>query len=263
MSVRADLSSYIEKLRKLWSHSSFQCHLDDSSSFQKNDSTFYIDWLLHQVQHEVRRLAKQELIALRNYTFLNTEQGTPSGHNRPPRAAPLAMMALAFVELFGSGIALGTRECGIRGIFGSCQERAKQNAANIEQMAELTESLAEDVFKLRSDVNDKFFMVTTELAALKSVQNEMLAIQNRNCKVIQDYFELFKHKIYDLRGCDQLLFSRQQIKFNYDSISSLLAVTFANNKSCRSALYTYRIIMMNSIQPMLNHYLPMSLVPSS
>ena len=58
---------------------------------------------------------------------------------------------------------------------------------------------------------------------------------------------------------DQLLFSGQQINFNYDS--SLLAVPFANIKSYRSALYIYRINMMNSIQPMLNHFYPMSLGP--
>ena len=260
MNVSADLGAYMEKLGKLWSHPSWECHLDYSSIFQTNDSTFDIDWLLHHVQNEVR--TEHELIALRNYSssFLNTPQGTASGHNRPPRAAPLAMMALASVGLFGSGIALGAGDCGLRGIFGSCQERAKQNAAKIEQIAKFTESVAEDVFKLRSDVNDKFFKVTTELAALKSVQKEMLGIQNRNWKVIREHFETFEHNIHVLRDCDQLLFSRQQINFNYDIISSLLVVTFANVKSYRSALYTYRINMMNSIRPMLNHYLPMSLV---
>ena len=72
---------------------------------------------------------------------------------------------------------------------------------------------------------------------------------------------MFEHNIHVLRDCDQLLFARQQINFNCDTFSSLLAVTFANIKSYRSALYTYGINMMNSIQPMLNHYLPLSLVP--
>ena len=109
------------------------------------------------------------------------------------------MMALASVGLFGSGIALATGECGFRGIFGSCQERAKQNAANIEQIAQFTESLPEDVSILRSYVNDKFSMITAELATLKSGQNEMLEIQNRNRKVIQVHFEIFEHNIHVLR----------------------------------------------------------------
>ena len=170
-------------------------------------------------------------------------------------------MALASVGLFGSGIALGTGSSGLGGIFGSCHDRAKQNAQNIEKIAEFTENLTQDVFKLQNEVNDKFFMVATEVEALKSVQKEMLEVQNRNWRIIEEHFEVFQHNIHVLRDCDQLLFSRQQINFNYDTIASLLALTFANIKSYRGALYTYKINMMNSIQPLLKNYLPMSLVP--
>ena len=48
------------------------------------------------------------------------------------------------------------------------------------KLAEFTETLTQDVFKLQNEVNDKFFMVPTELEALKSVQKEMLEVQNRN-----------------------------------------------------------------------------------
>ena len=262
MNVSAESGAYINKLAPLWDASSWQCQLDYSTNFQKNDSAFDIDWLLHQVENEVT-LAEKELEALRIYTssFLNTDDATAQPRKRKPRAAPLAMMALASVGRFGSGIALGSGSCGLRGIFGSCHDRAKQKAKNIEKLAEFTESLTQDVFKLRSEVNDKFFMVTTELEALNSVQKEMLEIQNRNWRIIEEHFEVFQHNIHVLRDCDQLLFSRLQFNFNYDTISSLLALTFANIKSYRGALYTYKINMMNSIQPLLNNYLPMSLVP--
>ena len=104
-------------------------------------------------------------------------------------------------------------------------------------------------------------MVTTDLEAVKSVQKEMLDVQNRNWRIIEEHFQVFQHNIHVLRYCDQLLFSRQQINFNYDTISSLLALTFANIKSYRGALYTYRYNMMNSIQPPLINFLPMSFVP--
>ena len=48
------------------------------------------------------------------------------------------------------------------------------------KLAEFTETLTQDVFKLRNEVNDKFFVVPTELEALKSVLKEMLEVQNRN-----------------------------------------------------------------------------------
>ena len=63
----AEIGDYIEKLGKLWASPSWQCHLDYSTNFQKNDSTFDVDWLLHQVENEVT-LAEQELAALRSYT---------------------------------------------------------------------------------------------------------------------------------------------------------------------------------------------------
>ena len=53
MNVSAELGAYINKLAPLWDASSWQCHLDYSTNFQKNDSTFDIDWLLHQVENEV------------------------------------------------------------------------------------------------------------------------------------------------------------------------------------------------------------------
>ena len=150
-------------------------------NFSGNDSTFDVDWLLHQVENEVT-LAEQELAALRDYTssFLNYETAVAQDVHRSPRAAPLAMMALASVGLFGSGIALGGGSCGIKGIFGSCHDKSKTNAENFQKLADFTEALTEDVFKLRNEVNGIFFMVTSELAAIKSVQKEMLEVQKRN-----------------------------------------------------------------------------------
>ena len=181
--------------------------------------------------------------------------------HRPPRAAPLAMMALLSVGIFESGIALGGRSCGIIGIFGSCHDKSKRNAENIQRLADFTEALTEVVFKLRNEVNDKFFMVTSELAATESVQKEILEVQNSNWQIIEEHFKVFQDNFHVLRDSDQLLLSRQHINFEYDTNSSLLANTFANIKSSRGAIYTYLINMMNSIQPNLNNNLLKSLVP--
>ena len=71
-------------------------------------------------------------------------------------------------------------------------------------------------------------MVTTDLQAVKSVQKEMLEVQNRNWRIIVEHFEVFQHKIHALRYCVQHSFTQQQINFNYDTMSSLLALTLAN-----------------------------------
>ena len=54
----AALGAYIGKLGKLCASPSWQCHLDYSTNFRRNHSTFGVEWFLHQVQKEVN-LAKQ------------------------------------------------------------------------------------------------------------------------------------------------------------------------------------------------------------
>ena len=162
-----------------------------------------------------------------------------------PRAAPLATLVIASNAFFRSGTPFRALKCRIGGTFRSSQERAEQNVANIEQRTELMESVAEDVYVSQNDVNDKFFMVATELAAFISVHKELLEILNCNWKNIQEYFEIFEHNIHVLRDFDQLLHSTQEMNFSYDFISSLLAVTSAYNKTYRSAPYNCDFNMMN------------------
>ena len=149
------------------------------TKFQKNDLTFDVFWLLHQIENEVN-LAEQELDDFRSYTssFLNYGATTAQDNHLTPRAAPLAMMAHASVGIFGCGIALGGGSCGIKGDFGSLHNKSKSNAEKIPKLADFTEILTEDAFKLRNEVIDNFFMVTSELAAIKSVQRRCLKFKS-------------------------------------------------------------------------------------
>ena len=210
LDLRAELGAYIEKHGKLWVSPSWQCHLDYSTNFQKNDSAFDVDWLLHQVEDEVT-LAEQELAALRNYTssFLNYETAAAQDVHHSPRAAPFAMMALASVGIIGSGIALRGESCGIKGIFGSCHDKSKTNAENIQKLADFTEALIEDVFKLRNEANDKFCMVTSELAAIKSVQKKCLKFKTVTGKSLKSTLNCFK-----------IIFTSYEIVISYFSIAS-------------------------------------------
>ena len=44
--------------------------------------------------------------------------------------------AVGAISLLGGGIMFGSGDCGIMGTFGSCQEKAKQNAQNNEKLEE-------------------------------------------------------------------------------------------------------------------------------
>ena len=251
----------IQKLSEAWNTTSLFCKLDFSTNFNKNDTSFSVDWLIHQVEHEIT-MAKLDISNLHKETseFL-TPPVNKDELSRPRRAAPIAALAVGAIGPFGGGILMGQSEgCGLKGIFGSCQDRAKVNAQNIANLADFADELALDVHRLRTDSNEKFFMVSKELQAIKQAQNEMLEIQNQNWNIIEQQFEIFARNIHILRDCTQMLYSRQQINFNYDSVSSLLALAYANVKSYRAAIYGFRLNLMSSIPTLLHKQLPMSLV---
>ena len=105
-------------------------------------------------------------------------------------------------------------------------------------------------------------MVENELAALHDIQRELVDTQNKNWALIQQQFDVFEHNFHVLRDCNQTLFSNQQLNFNFDTLSSLLAMIHASVKSYRAVLFAFRMNILNSIPVILRGHLPMSLVPT-
>ena len=58
-----------------------------------------------------------------------------------------------------------------------------------------------------------------------------------------------------------MLFSNQQLNFNFDTLALFLSILYADNKSYRSVLYACSVNLLNSIPILLDKRLPMSLVP--
>ena len=58
-----------------------------------------------------------------------------------------------------------------------------------------------------------------------------------------------------------MLFSNQQVNFNFDTMAFILSLLYSDVKSYRSAIYTYRMNVLNAIPTLLQQHLPMSLVP--
>ena len=189
--------------------------------------------------------------------FLPPPSPSPSHADRPRRALPLAAAAVGAIGLFGTGIAMGSGDCGFSGIFGTCQSR--ENADAINRMFQMTESLAESLQHSQSSTNEKFFVVGKELQAIRDLQQQMADIQNANWQTIYAQFEAFRDDIYRMRNCDQL-FTRQQINFNFDTVASLLSLFYSNVKSYRAALFAYRLNLLNSLTALLNKFVPMSLL---
>ena len=117
------------------------------------------------------------------------------------------------------------------------------------------------VTDLSTDTNEKFFQVTNDLAAMNAVQAEIASNQNRNWAIIPEQFDACEKTFHIRPLCNQMLFSNQQLNFDFDTLSSLLAMIDASIKSYRSALFAYCMNLLNAIPVLSRGHLPMSLIP--
>ena len=256
VSIKSDLAHLLTILDSMWDMPTFNCYLNFTNTSMQG---FDVNWLLSEVQNEVAA-SEQALLALQHEiaAFLPPPSPSTSHADRPRRALPPAAAAVGDIGLFGTGIAMGSGDCGLSGIFGTCQSR--ENADAINRMFQMTESLAENLQHIQSSTNEKFFVVGKELQAIRDLQQQMADIQNANWQTITAQFEAFRDDIHRMRNCDQLLFTRQQINFNFDTVASLLSLFYSNVKSYRAALFAYRLNLLNSLPALLNKFVPMSLL---
>ena len=260
--LKPELVTMLDKLNHMWSLPSSHCPLDCASHFQSNHSSFNVNWIFHKIEHEVKQ-SKRDVSVIRNKTatFLQTNA---NGQQESPvrRGAHVGALAVAGIGLFGSGLMMGgSGNCGLRGIFGSCQVQAKTNAANIDHLGTITTILADHVTKMKTDTGQKFLLVGKKLKEVEEAQQQMVETQNQNWQLIEEQFNAISMNFHMLRDCTQMLFSNQQVNFYFDTMASILSLLNTDVKSYRSAIYTYRINVLNAIPTLLQRHLPMSLVP--
>ena len=132
---------------------------------------------------------------------------------------------------------------GITGIFGSCQ-RTSQNAENIDRLANSFNSLNDYVMEIGAQTDEKFFLVADELAKVYKVQNEMQENQNRNWKLVEEQFAIVDYNLNGIATCMEMQATQQQPNVNFDTAASLLLTLYADIKSYRAALYSFRITFL-------------------
>ena len=105
---------------------------------------------------------------LRNETATFLQNDKEVMQSRQRRGAHVGALAMAGIGLFGSGLMMGgSAGCGLTGIFGSCQDQAKTNAANIEHLSTITTTIVDYVAKMQTTNDEKFFVVSNKLAEIE------------------------------------------------------------------------------------------------
>ena len=98
--------------------------------------------------------------------------------------------------------------------------KRSENAENIERLDEYASFLTDFVLEVEIYSNEKSFIISIELAEISKIQTTLQETQNKNCEIIEEQFEVFQHNVHVLRDSNQVLFSNQQLHFNFDTIAS-------------------------------------------
>ena len=85
--------------------------------------------------------------------------------------------------------------------------------------------------------------------------------KNRNWKLVEEQLAILDHKLNGIATGMEMQATEQQLHFNFDTAASLLLKLYADIKSYRAALYSFRITVIHAIPSLLDKSLPISLVP--
>ena len=188
-SMKTELTELLKNLNNKWKLPSTSCPLEFSTSFKTNTSSYNVDWILNKIQKEVLK-SKSNIDMLRNETATFLQNDKEVMQSRQRRGAHVGALAMAGIGLFGSGLMMGgSAGCGLTGIFGSCQDQAKTNAANIEHLSTITTTIVDYVAKMQTTNDEKFFVVSNKLAEIEEAQQQMTETQNNNWKIIEEQFQ--------------------------------------------------------------------------
>ena len=181
---------------------------------------------------------------LKNRNVTTTPLTRRNGHNFFSKTKVAAAAAAAAAVL---GIGIGAGE--------------KRNQENIRQAMAYLQYLTDHVEQITTSQNEKFFVVSGELKAIKEAQDEIIKTQNRNWELAEGQFTALRQNVHHMRNCLQYLYVREQINQHSLVLSNIFQTILANIKTYRAALYTFVLNVLNSLTPLMNQLLPMSLVP--
>ena len=161
--LKREIERTIDRLGSMWDLPSLFCPLNFSTNFNSNSTSFNVNWILVQINHEINEAAN-DVIILRNETSAFLSPPSPQRPSRQKRGASAGAVALAAVGLFGGGVALGSSgSCGLQGNFGTCQDQSKTNAENIRRLSDFQDILSQYVTEFSSSTENKFFQLKMNL----------------------------------------------------------------------------------------------------
>ena len=206
-----------------------------------------------KISHEIHEVLSSRVNPIDTYR-------ATSGQSR--RAIGLGAFTAPTVGSLAAGLGTGSAlGCALKSVHGGCAKQAEENKENLKILAQNSEPLKDAWAKTILQNQQKFFLVGSELRALKKTQQEIANTVNLNFEVIDNKFEALINRTRLVEECQKFLYVRDQRLHIETNLISMLLTLYNNFKAFRSATYAYCITILNSITTMTNKRISMALLP--
>ena len=105
-----------------------------------------------------------------------------------------------------------------------------------------------------------FFSLLTDLHKFTKFKTKCKKTRT-DWKLVEEQCAIEAHNLDGIATCMEMQATQQQLNFNYDTAASLLLTLYADIKSYRAALNSFRTNFINAIPTLLDKRLPICLVP--
>ena len=198
-------------------------------------------------------LARQDLQDLR--TDISETLMRYDSLERNRRGVPLIAFGALTAVIAGAGIA-----CSIGSIFGACGGSTK-NRDDIDFALQKLEENENLWIEVQSKLNDKFYIVGSQLKDVKQTQKQIIQTQKEHASTLNKAIDVINSISRKLMACAQYFYARDQNLKLQTNLASYLLALINENKSYPIATYSYNLTILNSIMTMVNKFIPMALVP--
>ena len=253
----AEIQHAAEMLQALWNQPTYDCDLTGTDAMEDNRTS--------KIVAEVTRAhvaAMSDAAALRiELADLLRSPTDPHAEIRQKRFVPLVIAgAAASILSMGLGVA-ASESCLLAGIFGSCAKKdIEVNKHNIDRALEQIHRQGERWTQVVTELNEKFYLVATELAEVQKAQSALQEQQELMWNETASALEKLAENTRMLRQCEEYLFIREQANHIRTTVLAELGQLYSNIKAFRTALWAYRATLLAAIGPLSNGKLPMALV---
>ena len=186
----------------------------------------------------------------------------PQDHTRRRRFVPALAAGVLASTVLGLGLGIGVSEsCLLHGAFGTCSKKQiNANRRDIDTALAQIHAQGERWTEVVNEVNQKFYLVATEMEQLTRIQHQMQKQQDEFWNATESALDILANNTKLLRQCQEYLYIRNQANHIRTTILTELGLLYTNIKTYRAALWAYRVTLLGAVAPLSNGKLPMAII---